>query len=135
MLGLRCIPGGLTFPVLAAAVVMGCAGCGGWPGRLLPDESTGAVNTDRYALLVRFAHISDAHLTDEESPGRLTAAAAVSIDAWRHQEAYSTQLLDGAVRTVNKMHVARHSIDFVIHTGDAMDNAQLKEPINLRERP
>jgi 3',5'-cyclic AMP phosphodiesterase CpdA len=93
----------------------------------LPDESTAPVDTDRYQLLARFVHISDAQITDEESPGRLTSAAIASASAWRPHEAYSAQLLDGFVRTVNKLHVAKHPIDFVIHTGDAMDNAQFNE--------
>jgi hypothetical protein len=31
------------------------------------------------------------------------------------------------IRTVNKMHEAEHRFDFLIHTGDACDNAQLNE--------
>jgi len=97
------------------------------PGVPLPNESTEPVDADRFELLARFVHITDAHATDEESPGRLTAVAALSASAWRPHEAYSTQLLDGIIRTINKLHVARHTIDFVVHTGDASDNAQLNE--------
>jgi len=104
-----------------------CAGCGVLPGRVLPNESAQPVDADRFELLTRFVHITDAQIIDEESPGRLTAAAAFSRNAWRPHEAYSAQLLDGIIRTINKMHVAKHRIDFVIHTGDAVDNAQLNE--------
>ncbi|MGB2986479.1 MAG: metallophosphoesterase [Phycisphaerae bacterium] len=107
--------------------VLACIGCGAIPGRLLPDESTDPVDADRFELVARLAHISDAHVVDEESPGRLTVAATFAKPAWRPYEAYSIQLLDGIIRTVNKLHVARHTIDFVIHTGDATDNAQLNE--------
>lgn len=102
-------------------------GCGVTPAVILPDESTGPIDPERYELLTRFVHISDAQLVDEESPGRLTAFAALSGSAWRPQEAYSCQLLDGMIRTTNKLHVARHDIDFVVFTGDATDNAQLNE--------
>lgn len=92
----------------------------------LPAENTSAP-PDGYTLLARFAHLSDAQIVDEESPGRLTVASRLSRSAWRPQEAYSTQLLDGMIRTINKIHAAGTSVDFVIHTGDALDNAQRNE--------
>jgi len=107
------------------------SGCGAAPGSRLPNEATEPVDPDRFVLLTRFVHISDAQIVDEESPGRLAAvaqfAANASAKAWRPHEAYSTQLLDGMVRAINKLHVARYPIDFVIHTGDATDNAQNNE--------
>ncbi|UCC31152.1 MAG: metallophosphoesterase [Phycisphaerales bacterium] len=117
----------LLLQALLFALLTACVGCGGLPGVPLPNESTEPVDADRFELLARLVHITDAHATDEESPGRLTAVAGLSSSAWRPQEAYSTQLLDGIIRTVNKLHVARHTIDFVVHTGDATDNAQLNE--------
>lgn len=110
---------------LAALTAVG--GCGTEPLVLLPNESTGAVDDARYELVARFAHISDAHIVDEESPARLTVFARLFGSAWRPQEAYSLHLLDGMIRTVNKMHVAQNPIDFLIHTGDATDNVQLNE--------
>ena len=125
--GRKTRPTSILREALVFMVLSVCAGCGALPGVPLPNESTQPVDNDRFDLLARFVHITDAHLTDEESPGRLTAAAAFSTSAWRPHEAYSTQLLDGTIRTINKMHVAQHTIDFVIHTGDATDNAQLNE--------
>ncbi|UCE60718.1 MAG: metallophosphoesterase [Phycisphaerales bacterium] len=117
--------------VAAAMLLAACGGCGGIVGAPLPNEATEHVDTGRFELLTRFVHLSDAHILDEESPGRLVATASFApyfgAHAWRPQEAYSTQVLDGTIRMVNKMHVARHSIDFVLHTGDATDNAQLNE--------
>jgi len=112
--------------VLVGALVS-VVGCGTEPFVLLPDEATQAVDESQYELLARFAHISDAHIIDEESPGRLTVFARLVSTAWRPQEAYSLQLLDGMIRTVNKIHVAQTPIDFLIHTGDATDNAQINE--------
>lgn len=102
-------------------------GCGAAPGLMLSNESTEPVDPLQFELVARFVHISDAQIIDEESPGRLASFAVATRSAWRPYEAYSTQLLDGMVRTINKIHVARHPIDFVVHTGDAADNAQRNE--------
>lgn len=107
--------------------ILGASGCGNDFALPLPNESVQAVDTEEHELVVRFAHISDAQIVDEESPGRLTAFAHLFGTAWRPHEAYSTQLLDGTIRAVNKLHVAHNNIDFLIHTGDAVDNAQLNE--------
>jgi len=101
-------------------------GCGSVPGSILPGEYTDPPGPD-YRLLVRFAHISDAQIVDEESPARLTWAGDIVHAAWRPQEAYSTQLLDGFTRAVNRIHARGETIDFLIHTGDAADNAQHNE--------
>ena len=108
-------------------ICVGMTGCGGSVALVLPNEQTDPVQLNRYELVVRFAQISDAQIVDEESPARLTVAADLSNSAWRAQEAYSIHLLDGMVRTINKMHVALRPIDFVIHTGDATDNTQQNE--------
>ena len=107
-------------------LILSC-GCGAISGVVLPNEITDPVDTGLFHLVTRLVHISDAQIVDEESPGRLTFLAGVSGSAWRPQEAYSVHLLDGMIRTVNKIHAARQTIDFVIHTGDAVDNAQLNE--------
>ena len=91
------------------------------------SERTDPVDEDRFALVARLVHISDAQLVDEESPARLTTFADLVPTAWRPHEAYSCQLFDGIIRTINKLHVARDRIDFVVHTGDAADNAQHNE--------
>ncbi|MBI4716680.1 MAG: metallophosphoesterase [Planctomycetes bacterium] len=119
--------GGVSLAVWATLLAAGVGGCGAIPGVPLPPEATGPLDTSRFALLARFAHISDAQIVDEESPGRLAAFADLTLSAWRPYEAYSTQLFDGMIRTVNKWHVARQRIDFLIHTGDALDNVQYNE--------
>ena len=109
------------------AVISLTGGCGSDVGRILPNEATAPVDTDRFELVARLVQITDAQIVDEESPGRLAFFASLTRSAWRSYEAYSTQLLDGMIRTVNKLHVARHRIDFLIQTGDAVDNVQLNE--------
>lgn len=113
--------------VFLVAVVLAVGGCGVVPGVPLPNESTEPVDESRYTLLARLVHITDAQIIDEESPARLTAVKDLAAAAWRPHEAYSTQLLDGMIRTVNKMHAAGQRIDFLIQTADAVDNAQRNE--------
>lgn len=115
------------YGLLLAVVFFPLASCGNVPRAALPNESDEPVDTSRFELLARFVHITDAQIVDEESPARLAALADFSASAWRPHEAYSTQVLDGMIRTINKLHVARDPIDFVVHTGDALDNAQANE--------
>lgn len=110
-----------------AAVVFGLTNCGVPPADLLPDEDLRPVDDSRFRLIARFVHVSDSQIMDEESPARLGALGDLSASAWRPNEAYSAQLLDGVIRTINKWHVARAPIDFVVMTGDALDNMQQNE--------
>jgi len=112
----------------AGILVLGAAACDApIEGVPLPNESTEAIDTDRFTLCARLVHISDSHIIDEQSPARVTSAANIVPSAWRPQEAYSIQLLDGLIRVVNQMHVAQGSIDFLVHTGDVCDNRQRNE--------
>ncbi len=122
-IGLSLRFGSILLVLWLSAVV----GCDSVPGVILPSEAQAPIDEDQFELLVRFVQISDAQIVDEESPARLTWAGSVIPSAWRPQERFSTQLLDGTVRAVNKIHVAKQRIDFLIHTGDAVDNSQLNE--------
>ena len=101
--------------------------CGALPVMELPEEDARPVDAAGFRLLTRFVHLSDTHIMDEESPARLAALGDLSASAWRPNEAYSTQILDGFIRTINQWHVARAPIDFVVVTGDALDNMQRNE--------
>ncbi|MBN2562388.1 MAG: metallophosphoesterase [Phycisphaerae bacterium] len=83
--------------------------------------------SDGYTLVARIAHVTDTHIVDEESPARFPGAQEIVPPAWRPYEAYSTQLLDGILRTVNRIHASGRTTDFLVHTGDACDNSQLNE--------
>ena len=92
----------------------------------LPDERLDDVPAG-FELLARFAHISDAQIIDEQSPARVPQADDLVTAAWRPQEAYSIQLLDGMIRAINREHEQSGALDFVLHTGDATDNNQANE--------
>ncbi len=104
------------------------SGCGANEGIPLSDSNlTDSFDESKYELVTRFAHITDAHIVDEESPGRLTALAGLNAFAWRPHEKYSVHSLDGIIRVINRFHQAVKQVDFVLHTGDAVDNAQANE--------
>jgi len=112
---------------VAAAVLPLLAACVADPAALLSADSSAAPDPATHELLARIAHVSDTHMLDEESPARFAGAHQFLSGAWRPQEAYSAQVLDGIVRTVNRFHAHRLPVDFLIHTGDACDNAQQNE--------
>lgn len=94
---------------------------------LLPKAASDPFSTDGFTLVTRLVHISDTHVIDEESPARFAAAADFTRSAWRPYESYAMHLVDGIIRQINRIHAAGRTIDFVINTGDACDNAQRNE--------
>jgi hypothetical protein len=87
----------------------------------LKGPATGAA-----ASLLIFPHLTDIHIIDEESPARTVALDDVASSAWRRQESYSTQLLDAMIRKLVKFDAFR-KLDFVLFSGDAIDNNQKNE--------
>jgi hypothetical protein len=81
--------------------------------------------------LLRFALITDMHITDEESPARFIRLDAFLSPAWRPQEAYTPHILDATLRRINAIHASGKAdgrpIDFVMAAGDVTDNAQYNE--------
>lgn len=116
-----CLRSGL---LLSAIIIIGCDAD---PGVLLPARESESTSTTGLTLVARMAHISDTHVVDTESPGRFPGAHVLVSPAWRPYEAYSTQLVDGIVRTVNRLHAGGRTVDFLLHTGDTCDNAQSNE--------
>ena len=102
-------------------------GCSPEADALLPNRQRPAGDTEGQTLLARFVHVSDTHVVDTLSPARFAGAQMFTRSAWRPYEAYSMQIVDGIVRAVNRMHAGGRTIDFVLHTGDACDNAQTNE--------
>jgi 3',5'-cyclic AMP phosphodiesterase CpdA len=96
-------------------------------GTALPSRDSAAFDAAGLTRLARFAQITDTHVVDDESPARFAQAAFITRGAWRPWEAYSAQIVDGMIRTVNRIHASGRSIDFLLHTGDGCDNAQYNE--------
>jgi 3',5'-cyclic AMP phosphodiesterase CpdA len=94
---------------------------------LLPSETRLGDSDGNASLVARFVHITDAHIIDVESPARLTGADDLVPYAWRPWESSSTQILDGIIRTTNRIHAGGSPIDFAIVTGDNCDNDQSNE--------
>jgi hypothetical protein len=78
--------------------------------------------------LVRFAHLADMQLVDDESPGRV-----VNLDgpgalggAFRPQETDLCRMINAMVGTLNRVH-EQTPLSFVLLGGDNIDNAQQNE--------
>jgi len=87
--------------------------------------------TEQGVLWLQFAQISDTHILDDESPARTVRLADLFYASWRPQEAYAAHVLDATLQVLNEYHTGaltpQRGLDFVIHTGDTVDNAQYNE--------
>ncbi len=79
-------------------------------------------------VLARFVHVSDIHVTDDESPIRLARFDGGSPfdGAARPHSSHMGRVLNAAVRTVNAMHRSQ-PLDFLMLGGDSTDSAQSNE--------
>lgn len=100
--------------------------------------STGAPPGERRSLL-HFVQFTDIHTTDVQSPGRYEfmhrlhggpATLGLVIPAFRPQEVLNAHAFEATIRTVNRIEGSPETgapIDFVICTGDNIDNQQMNE--------
>lgn len=79
-------------------------------------------------LLVRFAHLPDLQLADDESPNRLAFfdTPGATSGAFRPQDVDECRILNAAVRTIDAMQ-ATLPMSFVLLGGDNTDDAQQDE--------
>src|SRR5215218_2385216 len=90
-----------------------------------PGEPLGGTRVHAGRTLATFGQLTDTHVRDEESPARvpfLDRIGAPVTSTFRPQEAFSTQVLDAAVRALN-----RERPQAVVVTGDIVDSAQANE--------
>lgn len=90
--------------------------------------------TGRRTPIVTFAHLADAQLVDEESPGRVELVDFMGGDpfgsAYRPQEGLTPHVLNEEIRALRALQrgpAARGAIQFAMSGGDNVDNAQLNE--------
>jgi 3',5'-cyclic AMP phosphodiesterase CpdA len=131
---------------LALLLALGLAGCGGVgaasPPAVTSTQQATLVDRDGDGFLERgpgeplrgaagdrvlatFAQLTDTHVRDEESPGRvpfLDRLGSPLDSTFRPHEAFSTQVLDAAVRALR-----RERPEAVVVTGDIVDSAQENE--------
>jgi 3',5'-cyclic AMP phosphodiesterase CpdA len=107
------------------------------PPTHLPRTDLAAIHPGRETRrrsLLHLAHLTDAHITDEESPLRAdglmaTLGEPITPNAHKPHEPYSLHLFDAAVRALNaaRSPVTGQPPDLCLFTGDAADNAQRNE--------
>ena len=94
----------------------------------MPDGSSAPAPGPNPRLLVRFAHLTDVHLTDDESPIRFERFdSPPPLDAVARPHApYVGRMLNAAVRTLNAVHESS-PLAFVLVGGDVVESAQQNE--------
>jgi metallophosphoesterase (TIGR03767 family) len=104
---------------------------------LIGDASVASVKTDGRAIAC-FAHITDLHVTDVDSPARFEFINREYKDPrfrellpmFRAQEALNVHAIDGLVQTINRISggpLTGRPLELVAMTGDAVDNVQGNE--------
>lgn len=78
--------------------------------------------------LVRFVHLADVHVVDDESPARFGSfdLPQPTTSALRPQDPDSCRMVNAAVRTINALH-RQEPLAFTLMGGDNIDNMQGNE--------
>ncbi len=84
----------------------------------------------RRTTVLAFAHLSDVHIVDAQSPMRFEREEGVSTSAYRPQEILTAHVAESMVRRLNQIAsgpVSAAPLAFAIQTGDNSDNSQYNE--------
>ena len=92
------------------------------------DGSTPPAAGPNAKRLLRFVHLADLQLADDESPTRVAGidSAGLTGSAARPQDAYLCHMANAAVRTINAFH-RKEPLAFTLMGGDNADSAQTNE--------
>lgn len=138
-------PAGTTLDVAYLQVGTGYRRIGARPGEpmLVRDELARRRDASREPLpLLAFAHLTDLHVVDHQSPGRVEFLdrladpgepypAQVEFEGqYRPQELLNAQVVEAmvcAVRGLDRAPVSGQPVAFALVTGDNVDNAQYNE--------
>ena len=93
------------------------------------DLGAAAAATGQAAVLsslAYFAHMTDIHIVDEESPARSIHSPIASASAWRPHEPWSVHNLNAVITTINAFAEVRPH-DFIVFSGDLTDNKHFVE--------
>ena len=93
------------------------------------DLGAAAVAADTTVVLsslAYFAHMTDIHLVDEESPARSIHSPIAQASAWRPHEPWAVHNLNAAVATLNGF-AEVHPHDFLLFGGDITDSKHFVE--------
>ncbi|MFO7776265.1 MAG: metallophosphoesterase [Candidatus Hydrogenedentota bacterium] len=118
--------GRATAPRITRRQFMASASAATLGGLALPITGCPHPREEEAERWLRFAHITDAQICDEESPARAVRFDPLIDTAWRPQEAYAAHVLDATLSVVNAQHAER-PLDFLVYTGDAMELGQYNE--------
>ncbi len=93
------------------------------------EDLTTAGSLDGAQRVMRFVHVTDLQLIDDDAPTPMRVgvfdevfAATISGGGERPQEEYADEIMHSLVDVINAHH-AIDPLDFAIHTGDNIDNA------------
>ncbi|MGH3457140.1 TIGR03767 family metallophosphoesterase [Aeromicrobium sp.] len=142
------------FTTLESTFAKGAPGAGGYRPVIRQAGEPHVVRTDlgadadagragRRTAVLSFAHLTDVHVVDAQSPARVEyvdrfedkysdsdPTIGLLVSAYRPQEILTTQVGDAMVRAINQIGkgpVTGAPLSFAIQTGDNADNAQLNE--------
>lgn len=101
-----------------------------WSGFTAREDIAAAGELEGAQRVLRFVQVSDAHILDDDAPEPIRVASGdalfynsgVSDGAERPQDEYTDEVLNAMIETINAVHAADR-LDFVLNTGDNIDNS------------
>ncbi|HEY3141136.1 MAG TPA: TIGR03767 family metallophosphoesterase [Acidimicrobiales bacterium] len=111
----------------------------GWPTVVRTDlASRRRAGTDRRRSLAAFAHLTDLHLIDAQSPTRVEFIDPIGepfTAAFRPQETLTLHVAASMIRRINALRrgpITGRRLDCAVSTGDNIDNQQYNEAVWFR---